>query len=185
MILKKSDPISITKTAELLVHGEIVIIPTDTVYGFSGIVPNTEEAIRSIKGREEKKPFIQLIAHPEDVFLYTDSIIPKQVLDLWPGSLTIVVKDKNKKTTTAYRCPRDAWLRAVIDRCNNPIYSTSVNRAGQPIVDTIHLITKEYSHIVSLIIDGDDERRKSLPSTIVDVTNHPLKILRQGAVIID
>ena len=66
MILKKSDPSSIEETAAVLRKGGIVIIPTDTVYGFSGIVDlkaagtnfETDTKIRAIKGRAESKPLI-------------------------------------------------------------------------------------------------------------------------------
>ena len=64
MILKKSDPASIDTTADILCRGGIVILPTDTVYGFSGLVDikanskqfETDSKIRAIKGREENKP---------------------------------------------------------------------------------------------------------------------------------
>ena len=93
MILNKSDPTSIETTADTLKRGGIVIIPTDTVYGFSGIVDlknsavfyETDATIRAIKGRAETKPLIQLIARPEDLRLYTDDNIPDSLLAKWPG----------------------------------------------------------------------------------------------------
>ena len=62
MIVKKNDDKSIEILVSALQNGEVVIIPTDTVYGFSGIVDEkkiTDSKIRKIKGREENKPFIQ------------------------------------------------------------------------------------------------------------------------------
>ena len=69
MIINKSDIDSVGKTAEVLKKGGICILPTDTVYGFSGIVDGrgTDATIRAIKGRSETKPLIQLIAAPDDL----------------------------------------------------------------------------------------------------------------------
>jgi len=181
MILKKSDKLSIKQTVDFLKSGKVIIIPTDTVYGFSGIVPLTDSKIRHIKGREETKPFIQLISAPEDILSLTDSKIPKKLLDLWPGALTLIVKNSTDTGTTAYRCPGDAWLRTILKECSSPIYSTSVNRSGKQILDSIDSIIAEFSKEVDLIID-DGNKKNALPSTIVDVTNSTIKILRQGSV---
>ena len=77
----------INKIIDVLSKGEIAILPTDTVYGFSGIVDlpgnlafNTDDKIRKIKGRDEKKPLIQLISKPEEVYLFTDIKIPEKSL---------------------------------------------------------------------------------------------------------
>ena len=201
MILKKSDPSSIEETAAVLRKGGIVIIPTDTVYGFSGIVDlkaagtnfETDTKIRAIKGREETKPLIQLIAKPEDIRLYTDDEIPAELLSKWPGALTIIVHIKENSPlaataipqtrTVAFRCPGDAWLREIIARCEAPIFSTSVNRSGQPILDTTAAITQEFSSEADLIID-DGDKKGALPSTLVTIENGQVRVLRQGSVTI-
>lgn len=199
MILKKSDPSSIQETAAVLRKGGIVIIPTDTVYGFSGIVDlkaagtnfETDTKIRAIKGRAESKPLIQLIAKPEDIRLYTDDEIPAELLSKWPGALTIIVHIKENSPlaataipqtrTVAFRCPGDAWLREIIARCEAPIFSTSVNRSGQPVLDTTAAITKEFSSEADLIID-DGDKKGALPSTLVTIENGQVRVLRQGSV---
>lgn len=213
MILKKSDPSSIEKTADTLRNGGIVIIPTDTVYGFSGIVDlansdtaasdtsvttatahapfQTDAKIRAIKGRAETKPLIQLIAKPEDIRLYTDDDIPPELLAKWPGALTIIVHIKDNSPlaataipqtrTVAFRCPGDEWLRSIIARCQAPIFSTSVNRSGQPVLDTTNAITQEFANEVDLIID-DGDKKGALPSTLILLENGNIKILRQGSV---
>ena len=199
MILKKSDPSSIEETAAVLRKGGIVIIPTDTVYGFSGIVDlkaagtnfETDTKIRAIKGRAESKPLIQLIAKPEDIRLYTDDEIPAELLSKWPGALTIIVHIKENSPlaataipqtrTVAFRCPGDAWLREIIARCEAPIFSTSVNRSGQPVLDTTAAITQEFSSEADLIID-DGDKKGALPSTLVTIENGQVRVLRQGSV---
>lgn len=199
MILQKSNQASIETTVATLRKGGIVIIPTDTVYGFSGIVDlkasdtsfETDAKIRAIKGRAETKPLIQLIARPEDLQLYTDDKIPPELLAKWPGALTIIVHIKKdspltasaipESGTVAFRCPGDAWLREIITQCGAPIFSTSVNRSGQPVLDTAATITSEFSGEVNLIID-DGDKKGALPSTLVMIKDGQIKILRQGSV---
>lgn len=201
MILKKSDSTSIEQTAAILKNGGIVIIPTDTVYGFSGIVDlknasahfKTDAKIRAIKGRAETKPLIQLIAKPEDIRLYTDDDIPSSLLAKWPGALTIIVHIKEdapldataipESRTVAFRCPGDEWLRKIIENCGTPVFSTSVNRSGQPVLDTTNSIASEFENEVNLIID-DGDKKGALPSTLVTIENGNVKVLRQGSVII-
>ena len=184
MILKKSDSSALEICVALLLRGKIVVLPTDTIYGFSGIVEEnaqflTDEKIRAIKGREETKPFIQLISEPRDIFAYTDDVIPQTLLDAWPGALTLIVNDK-RGGTTAFRCPDDVWLRAIIERCGAPLYSTSVNMSGNPVMQCIQEIIDMFEHAVDLIVD-DGDTFNALPSTIVSVVDG-MRIVRHGSV---
>ncbi len=185
MILSKCDESSIKICAEFLKDEKILVLPTDTVYGFSGIVEKTDEKIRKIKGRAENKPFIQLIGKPEDIFIVTDDVIPRKLLSLWPGPLTIIVhKKENPMETVAVRCPGDEWLRQVIISCGKSIYSTSVNRSGFPVLSSIEEIKKEFENDVDLIIDAGDSKT-SVPSTIVRIDGGKIIVVRNGAVNIE
>jgi L-threonylcarbamoyladenylate synthase len=178
MITNKFDSDSAEKTAEILRNGNVAIIPTDTIYGFSGIVPDTEQKIREIKGRDGAKPFIQLISEPEDVLLYTDKPVPAELLAFWPGPLTLIVS--SMQTNIAFRCPGDEWLRLVIAKIGKPLYSTSVNRTGQPPFSDIKEIIREFDSKVPLIVAGG-ECAESQPSTIVDITGGECKVVREGS----
>ena len=184
MIYLKSDSDSIKKCAENLKNGNIIIIPTDTVYGFSGIVDSvhfTQEKIKKIKGRDEKKPFIQLIACPDDIKKYTDDEIPSELLKFWPGPLTLIVKEKKSDSTVALRVPGDKWLCDVISMCKTAIYSTSANRSGFPCKTKVSELEKEFENDVDLMVfDGD--LKNSIPSTIVSVIDGKIKLIREGAV---
>lgn len=200
MICRKSDFDSIEKVVSAIKNGEVVIIPTDTVYGFSGIadsVHDCDKKIRKIKGRAESKPFIQLISSPEKIFDYTDEKIPERLLKFWPGPLTIIVKDKrfskapdaiknddaaeNICVKTAFRCPGDEWLRKILAQIDSPVYSTSLNRSGQPVLDEETAILNEFSSDASVIVlDGD--KKNAVPSTIVEFAGEEIKVLRQGSV---
>ncbi len=187
MMCLKSDSDSVEKCAEYLKKGKILIMPTDTVYGFSGIVEpagkivyNTDARIRAIKGRAETKPFIQLIARPGDIFNHTDDKIPEEIFSVWPGALTVIVHDKSGGTT-AYRCPGDEWIRKIIQKCGFPVYSTSVNRSGSPVLDTVEEICREFEGECDLIV-SDGDKKGALPSTIVAVQDGKISVLRQGSV---
>lgn len=188
MICRKSDINSIEITCRALLNGQVVIIPTDTVYGFSAVVGgdvDTKSKIMRIKGRDENKPFIQLISKPQDISKYTDDIIPDELLKYWPGPLTIIVNDlrlKNQNiSTTAFRCPGDEWLRNLIEKCGYPLYSTSVNRSGSPVLQTEDEIIKEFENDASVIVLNGDTGN-ALPSTIVKMENGKVVVIRKGAV---
>ena len=188
---------NIDEIAEILREGKVVVLPTDTVYGFSGIVDlksssasyATDSVIRSIKGRSETKPLIELIASPSDIKRYTDDEIPSNLLEKWPGPLTIIVNIKKDSPlssslpTVAFRCPGDEWLRKVIEKAGSPIFSTSVNRSGKPVLSRIDEIKAEFGQEVEAVID-DGDKLNGVPSTIVSVNGKEIKVLRQGAVII-
>lgn len=183
MKFSRSDAQSADYVVDALKNGKVVIIPTDTVYGFSGIVPETDALIRKIKGRAETKPFIQLIAHPEDIRNYTDQELPPELLSKWPGALTVIVRNKEgmPQETTAYRCPGDEWLRDIIARTGCPIYSTSVNRSGSPVLDEPALIEAEFAGETAVFIE-DGGKKGALPSTLVSIVDGEIKVLRQGTV---
>ncbi len=193
MICRKCDEESVQIAVDYLRRGKIVVLPTDTVYGFSGIVDgrhysyHTNEKICKIKGRDEKKRLIQLIATPDDLKKYTRDVVPESLTEKWPGPLSIIVhtfaKDGNFETT-AFRCPGDEWLRKVISLCGAPIYSTSVNRSGSEPLNNILKIKNEFGKDVDLIVE-DGDQKESLPSTIVSIEeNGDVKVIRQGAVAI-
>ena len=125
---------------------------------------------------------IQLIATPQDLAKYTSDNVPASLLQKWPGALTIIVND-NRGGTTAFRCPGDEWLREIIARCGAPVFSTSVNRSGQPVLDTTNSIISEFANETDLIID-DGDKKGALPSTLVALENGTVKVLRQGSVLI-
>ncbi|MBQ7611653.1 MAG: threonylcarbamoyl-AMP synthase [Spirochaetaceae bacterium] len=180
MIVKIDDPNSHLLCVKALKEKKIVIIPTDTIYGFSGIVPDTEESILQIKKRCIEKKMIRLIAEPSDVSLYTDQKIPDVFLKKWPGALTLIVKSKEDGESVAIRCPAFEWLRTIIKEVGKPIFSTSVNISGKKYFTSIKEISKAFDKKVSLIIDAGE--LNTLPSTVLDLTYDQPLILRRGSV---
>jgi len=170
------------KIVDFLIHNCVGILPTDTVYGLSGIVDTTEEKLKIIKGRDETKPFIQLIGKPEDLMKFTDDYIPPEILNFWPGALSIIVNNKFTKKTTAFRCPGDTWLRKIIIKCGKPLYSTSVNRSGKALMKSIKEMYDEFNNDIDFIVENGIMDAK--PSTIIDVSGGYVKLIRQGEIII-
>lgn len=188
-IISREEAFSEKIVAECILKGGVCVIPTDTVYGFSGIVPWSKNKIQTIKGRDDGKSFIQLIADPNEIYNYTSLSIPSRLFSLWPGALTLVVpvsKGDNAGSTIAFRCPGDAWLRKVVELVGSPIYSTSVNRSGQPVMYKLQSICDEFLGEVDLVVDGDKIiAPDAKASTLVELTDDgQCKVLRQGSVTI-
>lgn len=173
---------------ELLLQCRPIIAPCDTIYGFLGIVPQSDLLIRQIKGREEIKPFLRLISDP-DISSFSNQIIPDWVNLYWPGPLTLIVKLKDelvideKSPTVAIRYPNDPWLLDLLKICGQMLYSTSVNRAGEPALNQIDSIISEFGDEVDLIIDGGNINGDA--STIIDLSSLPYRVLRQGSLFVN
>ncbi len=192
MICHKFDNNSVELVVEFLKNNKVVIIPTDTVYGFSAIACSdlnqnvqNQDKIRQIKGRSENKPFIHLISNPEDIFNYTNQKISNKVLKCWPGPLTVIVSDKDdEKRTIALRCPNDDWLRKVISLCEEAIFSTSVNLSGCDVLEDEQSIVETFVSKADLIVlDGD--KKGGVPSTIIKIIDNSFEVIRQGSMKLD
>jgi L-threonylcarbamoyladenylate synthase len=175
-----ADPGLADRLAGLLAAGGVAILPCDTIYGLVGLAPDSEARLRELKGRGEKS-FLQLIAGPDWVSRYGQLRLPETLAPFWPGPLTLIFP--MEQGSVALRVPADLRLRALLERLDRPLYSTSVNRSGQPSLWRIADIVEEFEAAVDLVVDAGDLPGR-LPSTIVDVSRRPFRILRQGALAI-
>lgn len=177
MILSKND--SFERIIEILEDNGVVIFPCDTIYGFLGKSPDTDARIREIKGRGEAKPFLHLISSVIQFNQLSVIPFPEDLEPFWPGPLTVVTTVKTGGTL-AYRLPADQYLQDIVSHMEAPLYSTSVNITGEKHMWKIEDIIKSFEDKVDLIVnDGDFEGRE--PSTVIDITSTPYKIIRQGA----
>jgi L-threonylcarbamoyladenylate synthase len=176
-IASLADPATRQLLTGTLASGGLVIMPCDTIYGIVGVAPDTESRMRATKGRGESKPFIQLI--PEAGWLERLSLARPSagILALWPGPLTLILSALGGGTV-AVRLPDDELLRAVMRELGKPLYSTSVNLAGEPALSSPEAIFASFGGVVDLIVDAGD--RRGGPSTIVDLTVRPHRVVRQG-----
>jgi len=177
MRLDAADTATAAALTACLAGGGVAIMPCDTIYGIVGAAPESEARIRELKGRGEKS-FLQLIPSAAWLPRFTAQALPPQLAAYWPGPLTVIFP--SGPSTVALRVPADPLLRGLLERLERPLYSTSVNAGGQPPLWRIQDILQDFEQRVDLVVDAGDLPGR-LPSTIVDVTARPFRILRRGA----
>jgi tRNA threonylcarbamoyl adenosine modification protein (Sua5/YciO/YrdC/YwlC family) len=167
---------------EALRRGEVVAIPTDTVYGVATMVGHSD-ALFALKERPADVALPVLIADPEDAARYATFAV--DLTQHWPGALTVVGTRTGESrawdlggdnATIGLRCPDDDDLRALL-REVGPLVTTSANKHGQPPCTSAAEVRTQLGDIT--VLDGGP--RSGQPSTVVDATADPVKILRQGA----
>lgn len=171
---------------ERLTRGEVVALPTDTVYGVSAIV-GASAALFDLKERPADVALPVLIAEPAEAAHYMT--FAAEFADHWPGALTIVGARTaasqgwdlgGSSDTIGLRCPDDDQLRRIC-RAVGPLVTTSANKHGHPPCTSADEVIATLGDVP--VLDGGV--RNGEPSTVVDATQTPLRVLRQGAIVID
>ncbi len=192
--LNEKDPKVASLAAELLRAGQLVAIPTETVYGLgaNGLDPEAVAKIFAAKGRPQDNPLILHIADPcqmEDICHSIPESAWLLAKKFWPGPLTMVLpaKDIVPKCTTAglptvaVRCPDCAITRDIIRQAGVPVAAPSANLSGKPSTTTAQHVYHDHAGKIPLIIDGGP-CRVGVESTIVDLTENPPRLLRPGGI---
>ena len=179
-----------------LKKGGIIIYPTETAYALGGDALNREvvKKIFSLKSRSKKNPLPVIVgslnqAKKIAVFDQCSRFLAKKH---WPGPLTLVLpKKKNipplltaNKRKIAIRISGFLWAREIAEKLRRPLISTSANVSGQEECYTVGAILKQFSRVskeVNLALDAG-RLPKVKPSTVVEVKNGKLKVLREGPV---
>lgn len=182
----------IEEAAQRLKNKEVIVYPTDTVYGFSCLSTSDQavERIYEMKQREKHKPFLVLVSNMEMVsdFFYIDEAQKKILKEYWPGTYTFLLKEKDylspllpgEDGATGVRLPKNDFIIKMVDRVGEPIVSTSLNLSGRDILDSPEDIEAEFGHdLPDLVIDAG-EMEGGTPSTLIDLTDPgDLKVLRE------
>jgi L-threonylcarbamoyladenylate synthase len=185
-----SEDLSLAKSE--LDKGNIVIFPTETVYGI-GANALDEKAVDKIfkaKGRPSNNPLIVHLKNKEEISKYAiinNEIEQKLVDTFMPGPFTLILQKKeivpNNVTcnlnTVGIRIPIDPVAHHLLDLLDYPIAAPSANVSGKPSGTRINDIYDEFNEKVSLIIDGG-ESRIGLESTVCKVIDNVPTILRPG-----
>jgi tRNA threonylcarbamoyl adenosine modification protein (Sua5/YciO/YrdC/YwlC family) len=180
--------------AEKLTHGEVVAIPTDTVYGLAADPFNLSavEEIFKVKGRPEERALPILVNSLDQAMLLAREV-PRNFLRLaerfWPGALTLVVDASHRlplKVTAntgriALRWPRSEVVGRLIEEFDGPLTGTSANLSGSPACTSAEQVYAQLGDRLNLIVDAG-EARAGVPSTIVELHADTWKILREGAI---
>ena len=184
-------PYKIRKVVEILNNDGIIIYPTDTIYGIGCSIYSQKaiEKIRQIKGREKNKYFSILCYDLKDLSKYAKNVsneaykLMKRIL---PGPYTVVLQASrelpkilhSKRKTVGLRIPDHTLSREIVKELGHPIITTSANRSGQEPLNDPKLLEKEFGKEVDVVIEG--EVLFSEPSTVIDLSEQPFKILRKG-----
>ena len=171
-VIEQSNPQSTEFAQEVLQAGGVIAIPTDTVYGIACLV-NKRDGIRrlyTIKQRELIKAIPVLIGTLEQTSSIT--LVINKHPDL-PFELT-------SYPTVGVRMPDHNWLRSLLRSCG-PLAATSANISGHPSLTSAQEVLDELSDRVALLIDGGT-CAGGIPSTVIDCTLSPVKILREGGI---
>jgi len=180
---------------KLYLEGTIFIHPTDTIYGFAAN-PFNEDAVNKIdeiKQRPSGKKFILLINNIDNLLTYADIHSEKHLdflLSIWPNPVSVVLR-LNKKTskvlnieTAAFRIPNNRFCLKLLDAVNMPVISTSVNRSNEkPLFDPV-MIRDEFGSEVDKIFYSNKKLMHEY-STLVDLTNNKLNLIREGKIKFD
>ena len=194
LLLSSEDPKTPALAAEMIRSGQLVAIPTETVYGLgaNGLDEAAVAKIFEAKGRPQDNPLILHISGPEQMELFCHHI-PQKAYDLaerfWPGPLTIVLpaRDNVPKRTTgglstvAVRCPDNDVTRQIIRLSGVPIAAPSANISGKPSTTTADHVLHDHDGKIAAIVDGGS-CRVGVESTIVDLTEERPRLLRPGGV---
>ncbi len=187
---------NIQEEQKILQDGGIVIFPTDTVYGI-GCRIDDEKALRklfTIRNRPEEKAVLAVVdsvAMAEQYVVISDEVKEKLIKKYWPGGLTIVLPCDTEKipsiargggTTLAVRQTNHPVLLELIQAVGVPLVAPSANFAGEPTPKIFEEVDKKLLSLVDGAIESPSGGSK--PSTLIDCSRKPWKVLREGAVTI-
>lgn len=191
-VIKQSHSGSISSAKSVLFMGGVIAVPTDTVYGIACLVDNPKSINRlyDIKQRDVLKAVPVLIGTIEQIedissdFPESGRLLARH---LWPGALTIIIKKHPElpKELTAFdtvgvRMPNHKWLRQLMEECG-PLAVTSANISGDPALAGSNDVLETLGEKIDLLIDGG-QCVGGIPSTVVDCTKSPVRILRIGGI---
>ena len=197
LTLSADDSSVVPRTIELLRRGEIVALPTDTVYGImaDGYNADAIEKLFVAKDRPSHKAIQLLIADAADLERVATYVSPAaRVLaeKFFPGGLTLVVHaradlPKNLRADTdtiGVRLPDARLVREIARALGRPLAATSANRSGGANPRTAQDVLRDLDERIPLIVDGG-ATPDSVPSTVLDCTQELPRVLRAGALPLD
>jgi L-threonylcarbamoyladenylate synthase len=179
--------------ATSVLSGELVVLPTDTVYGVGAdaFSPAAVTRLLAAKGRGREMPPPVLVGSTRAASALVEDLGPwgQQLIDeFWPGGLTIVCRAQrtlnwdlgDTKGTVAIRMPEDPVTLELLKE-TGPMAVTSANLTGQPAATTAEQAREQLGDVVAIYLDGGPSAG-GRASTIVDLTGDVPRMLRQGAI---
>ena len=177
-------------------RGELVLLPTDTVYGVAAdaFTPEAVTHLLAAKNRGRTMPVPVLIGEASTLAgLVVDlpAVASRLAEEFWPGGLTLVLEHApslawdlgDAEGTVAVRLPDDEIARDLLRR-TGPLAVSSANRSGRPAATDAAAAVEQLGNQAAVVLDGGP-RAGSAASTIVDCTAPTPRLLRVGAIDVD
>jgi tRNA threonylcarbamoyl adenosine modification protein (Sua5/YciO/YrdC/YwlC family) len=184
--------VNLDSAEKALRAGQIVAIPTDTVYGLAADAFHTGVADRlfAAKHRPRDVDLPVLVADEEQALALATGVpdVARRLMArFWPGALTLVLPRNpdvvadlgDDEATIGVRCS-DHPVPMALCRRVGPLATTSANLHGQPTATTAAAVTELFGSAVALVLDGGE--CAGSPSTVVDCTGAEPKLLREGRI---
>jgi L-threonylcarbamoyladenylate synthase len=182
--------------ASAIRRGDLVVLPTDTVYGIAAdaFVPEAVTALLSAKGRERSMPppvLVGSLGALDGIAADIPDYGRRLVEEFWPGALTLVCHQQpslvwdigDSDDTVAVRMPDDEIALDLLNK-TGPLAVSSANLSGNPPAVTCDEAQDQLGESVAVYLDAGPTRG-AVPSTILDLTGQTPRILRSGAVSIE
>lgn len=176
--------------------GELVVLPTDTVYGIAADAFSAAAVARLLaaKGRDRTMPPPVLVADTSTIAalaIDVPSWLTRMLEELWPGPLTVVCRAQPSLTwdlgetrgTVALRVPDNDMARDLL-RVTGPLAVSSANLTGQPPATSVESAKAMLGDTVAVYVDGGPSGEPGA-STILDATTTPPRVLRAGVISLD
>lgn len=188
----------VINAVESLENGNIICFPTDTILALGCNALNTKsiDEIYKLKGRKKSIPLSILVSDLKSAKEYANFSSKAELLakKFWPGSLTIVVPIKENNilpsninsglNNIGIRVPSNLLALEILKKFNKPIVATSANYSGNPPATTIKE-AKNYFYSKIRYISYQDTEPTNIASTVIEINNDQISVLRKGSVIID
>ena len=184
----------IRTAVDVLMGGGVAAIPTDTIYGLAACAFDESAVMKvyELKGRPDGMALPLLLSDGSDARRCA-ATVPEEAWALmerfWPGALTLVLRKTDEvpnivtagMDTVALRVPDHPVPREIARLLGAPITGTSANLSGRPGLTNAGGVWEEFGDAVDFVLDGG-ESHGGVASTIVDMTQNEVRVLREGAV---
>jgi L-threonylcarbamoyladenylate synthase len=185
---------AVRRAADLLRAGEVVALPTETVYGLAANALDAKavERIFQIKGRPAHNPIIIHVASidmAKRCVAHWPDLAGRLAKAFWPGPLTLVLPRAKEipgvvtagGPTVGVRWPSHPFIRAVIRECGFPLAAPSANPSNRVSPTNAEHVRKALGDKIRLIVDGG-QSQVGLESTVLDISASPPRLLRPGMI---
>ena len=185
---------AVERASALLRSGEVVALPTETVYGLAAnaLDPRAIRRIYEVKGRPAHNPIIAhvaTLAMAESCASQWPLLADHLARAFWPGPLTLVVARAQAipdiltagGPTVGVRWPSHPFMQAVIRRCGFPLAAPSANLSNRVSPTNAGHVLKQLGQRIPLIVDGG-QCQVGIESTVLDVSSSPPCVLRPGMI---